>query len=134
MLTINVDRDSVAMGDDVEGHAETWEMPDDATLGEVIVRAVDELYLASVAGRVAWTLEDSAGRLLAVIEIDGVSWPRRATVQSLWWAGLQRQISDDGKADDAGQYAFFFRYHSGGRSLAWDEFRIWVVPRRSERP
>lgn len=134
MLTIKVDRDSVAMGDDVESHAETWEMPDDATLGEVIVRAVDGFYLASVAGRVAWTLEDSTGRLFAVIEIDGVPWPPRATVQSLWWAGLPRRISDDGKADDAGQYAFFFRYHSGGRSLAWDEFRTWVVPHRGERP
>lgn len=134
MLTIKVDRDSVAMGDDVESHAETWEMPDDATLGEVIVRAVDGFYLASVAGRVAWTLEDSAGRLFAVIEIDGVPSPSRATVQSLWWAGLPRRISDDGKADDAGKYTFFFRYHSGGRSLAWDEFRTWVVPHRGERP
>lgn len=50
MLTIKVDRDSVAMGDDVESHAETWLMPDDATLGEVIVRAVEAFYLASVAG------------------------------------------------------------------------------------
>lgn len=131
MLTIKVDRDSVAMGDDVQSHAETWEMPDDATLGEVIIRAVDEFYLASVAGRVAWTLEDSAGRLLAVVEIDGVSSPRRATVQSLWWAGLQRQIRDHGKADDAGEHTFLFRYHSGGRSLAWDEFRTWVIPHRS---
>ncbi len=70
MLTIKVDRDSVAMGGVVESHAEAWEMPDDATLGEVIVHAVEKFSLASVAGRVAWTLEDSRGRLFAVIEID----------------------------------------------------------------
>jgi hypothetical protein len=69
-LTITVDRTSVAVGGDVESHAETWELPDDATLGEVIVRAVEKFSLPSVAGRVARTSEDSTGRLFAMIEID----------------------------------------------------------------
>jgi hypothetical protein len=60
MITVYVDRDSVAMGDDVDPHAVAWQFEDDATPGDVLVRALSESYLARVAGPVAWGFEVGA--------------------------------------------------------------------------
>jgi hypothetical protein len=56
VLQVIVDRDSVAMGDDVEPHGRAWEFADGARVGDVVVRIVDEL-LASVMGAVAWRID-----------------------------------------------------------------------------
>jgi hypothetical protein len=60
MITVFVDRDSVAMGDDVDPHAVAWQFEDAATPGDVLVRALAESYLAQVAGPVAWGFEVGA--------------------------------------------------------------------------
>ncbi|MFC7620647.1 hypothetical protein [Microlunatus sp. GCM10028923] len=60
MITVHVDRDSVAMGDDVLPHVVAWEFDDDATPGDVLVRVLAEGYLARVAGEVAWAFEVGA--------------------------------------------------------------------------
>lgn len=60
MITVHLDRDSVAMGDDVDPHSVAWEFPDAATPGDVLVRALSERYLARVAGEVAWAYEVGA--------------------------------------------------------------------------
>lgn len=60
MITVFVDRDSVAMGDDIDPHVVAWQFGDGATPGDVLVRALSEHYLASVAGEVAWAYEVGA--------------------------------------------------------------------------
>lgn len=60
MITVHLDRDSVAMGDDVDPHVVAWEFADGATPGDVLVRALSEHYLATVSGEVAWAYEVGA--------------------------------------------------------------------------
>jgi len=57
VITVHVDRDSVAMGDDAVPHGVAWRFDDDATPGDVLLRVLSEHYLAAVAGAVAWGFE-----------------------------------------------------------------------------
>ncbi|WP_152361500.1 hypothetical protein [Microlunatus speluncae] len=60
MITVYLDRDSVAMGDDVVPHSVAWEFEDSAAPGDVLARVLSERYLARVAGPVAWGFEVGA--------------------------------------------------------------------------
>ncbi|WP_053170877.1 hypothetical protein [Streptomyces sp. SBT349] len=61
-----MDRDSVAMGDDVLPHAETIEMPPETSLADVVAHLRERHYLATIAGgRATWILV--ADRPLAVV-------------------------------------------------------------------
>lgn len=57
MITVWVDRESVAMGDDAVSHVRSWELPDDAVPADVVVEVLRSGHLAHVAGDVAWTVQ-----------------------------------------------------------------------------
>lgn len=66
-MIIEVDRQSVAMGDDMWSHAERIEVPDEATLAEVVDQLVARPFLAFIAGgRATWILEVD-GKAVAVV-------------------------------------------------------------------
>ncbi|MCX2713629.1 hypothetical protein [Mycolicibacterium sp. J2] len=55
IVRVLVDRSSVALGDDVESHAQSWEMPSAATVDDLLI-AVSTWVLPSVAGPAGWCL------------------------------------------------------------------------------
>jgi hypothetical protein len=71
-MIINVDRSSVAMGDDVDPHAERVDLPESSTIAEAVAYLRQRKFLAQIAGgRATWVLEVN-GRPAAVI---AQQWP-----------------------------------------------------------
>lgn len=67
-MLINVDRSSVAMGDDLRSHAVTMDLPERTSLGEVVASLRMKGYLPKIqGGRATWVLEigDEAVALIA---------------------------------------------------------------------
>jgi hypothetical protein len=65
-MMINVDRWSVAMGDDVLPHAQTIDLPGETSLADVVAHLVERHFLATIAGgKATWILD--ADRPLAVV-------------------------------------------------------------------
>lgn len=64
-MKVEVDRDSVAAGDDVDPHTRRFTFPDNLAVEEVIERIVGTGYLPSVAGPATWSV--TSGVPLAVI-------------------------------------------------------------------
>ncbi|SDE11949.1 hypothetical protein [Glycomyces harbinensis] len=57
-MIINVDRSSVAMGDDLDSHAETVDLPESSTIAEAVSYLRQRGYLAQISGgRATWVLE-----------------------------------------------------------------------------
>ncbi|MDA1360978.1 hypothetical protein O1R50_15210 [Glycomyces luteolus] len=57
-MNVNVDRSSVAMGDDVYAHAETIDLPESSTIAEAVAYLRQRRFLAAIAGgRATWLLE-----------------------------------------------------------------------------
>lgn len=54
--TILVDRDSVAMGDDVDSHRQEWTLPARATAIDVLMAVFEQSYLARVSAPVTWVM------------------------------------------------------------------------------
>ncbi|OHT72893.1 hypothetical protein BKG70_09420 [Mycobacteroides chelonae] len=145
VMHIHIDRESVAMGDDVESHAEVWNFRDDARLGDVLVRIINQHFLASVAGEVAWKVfaqngsvtdsfdEEKTRRLgywagkpaeIAMLFVSEsrsaqVSWTNRMT-------GARARVADEVIPHGPGEYHFYVDYVSGGRAVPFAEFRDWV--------
>ncbi|GAA2796355.1 hypothetical protein RMN57_35520 [Kitasatospora sp. CM 4170] len=73
-MRVELTRDSVAMGDDVWApHAEAREVPDDASVKDVLDAVRGGGYLASIAGgRATWIAETADGTALAVV---AQQWP-----------------------------------------------------------
>jgi hypothetical protein len=66
-MIINVDRSSVAMGDDVSPHAETVDLPESTPIAETVAYLRIRKFLAYIAGgRATWLLEVN-GKPAAVI-------------------------------------------------------------------
>lgn len=55
-----VDRDSVAMGDDVDSHRETWELPGTTSIGELL-GIMAKRYLPGVSGFAGWRVYQDLG-------------------------------------------------------------------------
>ncbi|MCG6497754.1 hypothetical protein [Kitasatospora sp. A2-31] len=73
-MRVELTRDSVAMGDDVWApHAAVREVPDDASVQDVLDAVRGTGYLASIAGgRATWIAETADGTALAVV---AQQWP-----------------------------------------------------------
>ncbi|MCC3765919.1 hypothetical protein K3N28_22935 [Glycomyces sp. TRM65418] len=57
-MIINVDRSSVAMGDDVYPHAKTIDLPESSTIAEAVASLRQRRFLPHIAGgRATWVLE-----------------------------------------------------------------------------
>jgi hypothetical protein len=57
-MNVNVDRSSVAMGDDAYPHAETIDLPESSTIAEAVAYLRQRRFLATIAsGRATWLLE-----------------------------------------------------------------------------
>lgn len=146
MLTVVIDRDSVAAGDDVHSHLARWEFPDDATLGDLLVRILDSGYLASVAGDVAWCLE--AGGLDFGATADGEYLRAKADgrtetgveifapdggeihVAMLSWGGVDRALESLEAARTDGVLVFNLRYITGNRMVPWSLLRERILATR----
>lgn len=146
MLTVVIDRDSVAAGDDVRCHIARWEFPDDANLGDLLVRILDSGYLASVAGDVAWCLE--AGGLELGTAADGESLRSKDDgrpetgveifapdggeihVAMLSWGGVDRSLAslEVARIDDL--LVFNLRYLAGNRMVPWSLLRERILATR----
>ncbi|THG28450.1 hypothetical protein [Naasia lichenicola] len=147
MTIVRVDRDSVAMGDDVESHIVEWEFPDHACGGDVLLRALDEHYLASVAGAVAWSLwlgefefgeyRDGSPRLqeVRIHPAALVTVPLSGTphVQILNSFLLTTPFPTASWADPSGRFGAEFSYHSGGGPIEVGDFRTWLAKDRPRR-
>lgn len=146
MQTVVIDRDSVAAGDDVRSHIVRWEFPDDATLGDLLVRILDSGYLASAAGDVAWCLEAGGldlgttadgeylmstddGRPETGVEIfapDG----GEIHVAMLSWVGVDKPLAslEVARIDDVS--VFNLRYLAGNRMVPWSLLRERILATR----
>lgn len=141
VITVWVDRESVAMGDDTESHVRSWQLPDDAVPADVLVEVLGSSFLAHVVGDVAWTVR--AGRF-DVEPRDGWTWVRPvdtsvAAVVHQSRAGerlvtpldrhlLFRPFTQGPTAP--GPYAMFFGYSSEGVTLRPQDFAAWAASRR----
>ncbi|GAA2304876.1 hypothetical protein GCM10009853_072400 [Glycomyces scopariae] len=57
-MNINVDRSSVATGDDAYPHAKTVDLPESSTIAEAVAYLRGRKYLAQIAGgKATWVLE-----------------------------------------------------------------------------
>jgi hypothetical protein len=140
MITVWVDRDSVAMGDDVESHEVAWQFEDHACPGDVLDRAITEHYLASVAGDVAWTLEVGrfeveprdgytsvrgvATHSAAVLVVPMLGSPSVLALNS--YSLMQPFASAPERAVAERMWAVNFRYASGGAPRSARQFRDWL--------
>ncbi|MFB9658608.1 hypothetical protein ACFQS3_20425 [Glycomyces mayteni] len=71
-MNVNVDRSSVAMGDDVYPHTETVDLPEASTIAEAVAYFRQRRYLPLIiGGRATWLLEVN-GKPAAVI---AEQWP-----------------------------------------------------------
>jgi hypothetical protein len=65
-MKINIDRTSVAMGDDIRPHAQTFDLPSETSLAEVVAYILKLNFLATIAGgKATWIL--IADRPLGVV-------------------------------------------------------------------
>lgn len=140
MLTVYIDRDSVAMGDDVDSHVECWEFDEDVRIGEVLVRMI-EGYLAHVAGPVAWTIHlgdepvveqregyqsvtSSAQTQLAVVFADRAE----VSISQLHrrWGG-RALLRDAARPNAASEYFIRAGYLSNGAAVPLRPYREWIA-------
>ncbi|MCH9729327.1 MAG: hypothetical protein K0U84_06580 [Actinomycetia bacterium] len=56
MVSVIIDRDSVAMGDDVDSHREFWRFPADATIDDLLV-GITNSYVPGIAGLACWVVD-----------------------------------------------------------------------------
>lgn len=56
-VTVLLNRDSVAMGDDAVSHRERWTFPGEVTVSDLVLALVERHYVPSVDGAVAWMVE-----------------------------------------------------------------------------
>ena len=122
-IRIRLDRDSVAMGDDVESHELAVELPDDATPADLLARAIDTRFLASVAGDVAWLLR-VRGIVSAAIIVEYSplsSGPRVLPLSRTFWQPISRWGNVTPEGED---YAADFAYVPNAELLAWREFEV----------
>lgn len=140
MLIVYVDRDSVAMGDDVDSHVQRWEFGDDVRIGEVVVRMAHG-YLAGVAGPVAWTIHvgdvpvvtqnaeyqtvsSAEQKELALVIADGTG-VSIAQLHRRW--GGRDLLRDASTPNAAGEYFVRARYLSAGAPVPLTSYREWVA-------
>jgi hypothetical protein len=96
---INVDRDSVAMGDDILPHSESIDLPSETALADVIAHLREVGFLAVIAGgKATWILE--ADRPLAVV---AQQWE-----EPRYFVDRSRPISSFASHD--GRVSLMFRY------------------------
>lgn len=109
-MEINVDRGSVAAGDDVDAHLTVFDLPDDVSLAEAVARIVGSRFLASImGGKATWVLE--GGQPLAVVAQEwseprwlvDASLPVRAYGSSLFFRYLAQRDPAQVWRDLAGQ-------------------------------
>ena len=67
MMTVNVDRDSVAAGDDTDSHAVTATVPVASNVAELVTASLRACPLASISGDRATWLVDVGGTCVGVI-------------------------------------------------------------------
>lgn len=102
---IRLSRQAVSLSEDVEDHSLEWSLPADTSLGEVLIRAVDERYLPRMTGS-AWTFwllppEGSERSSAAIAVCLHRAWGRRivtlgARQLSQPLAGLTEWLDEDG--------------------------------------
>jgi len=63
-IRITVDRDSVAMGDDVESHVQFWEMPASATVDDLLVTMARTFLVPMASWSVYRDIHDDSRRTL----------------------------------------------------------------------
>jgi hypothetical protein len=118
MVTVRLDRNSVAGGDD--SPRVEWEFPDGATIRDLVVRSVEE-YLAKVGGDVTWRLSTVGGPDLLVFDVGGYPVEERG-VSMLARIGSQTLIVDIASPSADGAYEFFWHY--GGGRATWEWFTM----------
>ncbi|MCD0443961.1 hypothetical protein LO763_10030 [Glycomyces sp. A-F 0318] len=98
-MIINVDRSSVAMGDDIRPHAETVDLPESSTIAEAVAYLRQRKYLAPIAG----------GRATWVLEVNG----RPAAVIAQQWAEPKFAVDpSDTLGSFGGEVSLMFRYRA----------------------
>lgn len=147
MISVWVDRESVAMGDDVESHEVKWEFDDHACPGDVLDRVIESGYLASVAGEVSWVM--SVGRFEVQAQ-DGYTSVRgvathAAAVLNVPYRGepkvivlstyslTQPFVSSPQLAVADRTWAVEFLYSSGGAVQSVGGFRKWLYEDEARR-
>ncbi|GGT53505.1 hypothetical protein [Actinomadura citrea] len=98
-MIVEVDRGSVAAGDDVLPHARRFDVPPETSLGDVVAGLLERRFLALIAGgRATWILV--ADRPLAVV---AQQWD-----EPRFLVDASGPISSFG--DDGGRVSLMFRY------------------------
>lgn len=138
-MRVIVDRESVSMGDDVEPHAQVWEMPDDTRVGEVVARMAEEYLYRS--GGCAWTVEALHGaethRENGEIVWTGpgervtpcafIAHPDIGTLDAVVTAAAE--VREVVAPTPTGEYAFKARYHPRGRPIPLTDYRSHIRDR-----
>jgi hypothetical protein len=131
-MLVTVDRESVAMGDDVDSHVQTIKADPSLTVGALLGRLMHPGHppLASVAGEVSWLFElqlatgpdrwkDRASEPLALVNVPDNGEPPCIIPLSTWH--LQRSLRELAKRSTDGSVTLYFRYCMSGHrmSYAW---------------
>ncbi|MFD0558502.1 hypothetical protein FB566_4447 [Stackebrandtia endophytica] len=148
MITVLLDRDSVGMGDDTQSHLVRWKFPYRATLGDVLLRVIENRYLPVVHGRSVWRLIGTditvrgardgeeylspgrSGTTFAIMHADsamsndgyvaGLTW--------LWHRGFRDRVTNVYGLETDGVHPLYLRYHAGARSMSFTRFKNQVRP------
>jgi hypothetical protein len=143
-VRIVVDRDSVAMGDDVDPHLEVWDVDEGTRIGDIVERiATSPSFLAHVHGEVAWRIEAIHGAELLPGEGPGgiagmdrdsgcahdvalLMVPRRGqpliSHMSNWKLQAESPASEV-RPTPTGERVFYARYLSGGYPVELADYR-----------
>ena len=113
MVSVIIDRDSVAMGDDVDSHREFWRFPADATIDDLLV-GITNSYVPGIAGLACW-----------VVDVNTDDQPHSSLHPQV--SARRRDIGVIYTRDYLGQEAQIGRLAEGRRTLA-DLARMAGVP------
>jgi hypothetical protein len=123
-LVLTVDRDSVAAGDDLTSHRQTWTFPPGATVDGVLLAVVRGYHRANVHGGASWLVElRCAGRttpMAVVIDYDR-SGGRTTEVLSLLPRAAGRALPEVSAARPGEQVEIYLQYLVNSRLLTPEE-------------
>ncbi len=155
MIRIIVVRHSIGRADAVNNHAAEWEMPDDALIGEVLLRMHDD-YLVRVNRSIAWEIHmpykatverDADGAVSGIgltegafvnhiaslfVEPPSDAHPTGYTAISRWGSGAATLDLVSGHRHgtaQSGEYVFAARYNPDGRIRPLEQYRSDVAAR-----
>lgn len=144
MITVIVDRDDIASSD-VGAHASTWTFDEDARIGDVVTRMVDEAYLPAVSdtgwrislvasarvqrdeGRARHVDVDPGGSRPVALLLTGELPSKPHVLRLDGYVSPRTHLAETGVRLPSGEYALFAGHVGPVGPLEWPDFSDWVA-------